>query len=200
MEESRFSVIRSYPAERQVEDAIKVLKPLIPLQFVTVKTAFLNSLIWTTGVLDTRDLVEKEEWLSRMGIGPVSSPVRGYETRPDRPSHEEVQPRRGQGNSIDRNWVSPRNGCEGQDGWADRHRQEDEEAPARGGRESMLVALMTQSSSDLDPGHGRIVVDGRLKAGNKQNDERWQQIGIHNRGGRHTSPDRQGPRHWIRGG
>ena len=40
LEESRFSVDPFLSVERQVEDAIKVLKPLIPLQFVTVKMAF----------------------------------------------------------------------------------------------------------------------------------------------------------------
>ena len=63
--ESRFSVDPFLSVERQVEDAIKVLRPLIPLQFVMAKIAFRipgSDYGGALGVL--RDLVEKEEWLS----------------------------------------------------------------------------------------------------------------------------------------
>ena len=63
--ESRFSVDPFLSVERQVEDAIKVLRPLIPLQFVMAKLAFRipgSDYGGALGVL--RDLVEKEEWLS----------------------------------------------------------------------------------------------------------------------------------------
>ena len=63
--ESRFSVDPFLSVERQVEDAIKVLRPLIPLQFVMAKIAFRipgSDYGGALGVL--RDLVEKEDWLS----------------------------------------------------------------------------------------------------------------------------------------
>ena len=63
--ESRFSVDPFLSVERQVEDAIKVLRPLIPLQFVVTRIAFRipgSDYGGALGVL--RDLVEKEEWLS----------------------------------------------------------------------------------------------------------------------------------------
>ena len=98
LEESRFSVDPFLSVERQVEDAIKVLKPLIPLQFVMAKMAFRIPGSDYGGVLGVlRDLVERRRSGYPMGTGPASSPARGHETRPDRPSHEEVQPRRGQG-------------------------------------------------------------------------------------------------------
>ena len=65
LEESRFSVDPFLSVERQVEDAIKVLKPLIPLQFITVRMAFRIPGSDYGGVLGVlRDLVEKEEWLT----------------------------------------------------------------------------------------------------------------------------------------
>ena len=65
LEESRFSVDPFLSVERQVEDAIKVLKPLIPLQFVMAKMAFRIPGSDYGGVLGVlRDLVEREEWLS----------------------------------------------------------------------------------------------------------------------------------------
>ena len=65
LEESRFSVDPFLSVERQAEDAIKVLKPLIPLQFITVRMAFRIPGSDYGGVLGVlRDLVEKEEWLT----------------------------------------------------------------------------------------------------------------------------------------
>lgn len=65
LDESRFSVDPFLSVERQVEDAIKVLRPLIPLQFVTVRMAFRIPGADYGGVLGVlRDLVEREEWLS----------------------------------------------------------------------------------------------------------------------------------------
>ena len=65
LEESRFSVDPFLSVERQVEDAIKVLRPLIPLQFMMAKLAFRVPGSDYGGVLGVlRDLVEKEEWLS----------------------------------------------------------------------------------------------------------------------------------------
>ena len=42
LDEARFSVDPFLSIERQVQDAIKILKPLIPLQFITVKLALLS--------------------------------------------------------------------------------------------------------------------------------------------------------------
>ena len=65
LEESRFSVDPFLSVESQGEDAIKVLRPLIPLQFMMAKLAFRVPGSDYGGVLGVlRDLVEKEEWLS----------------------------------------------------------------------------------------------------------------------------------------
>ena len=63
--EARFSVDPFLSIEKQVQKAVKVLKPLIPLQFITVKLAFkipgkdyggVNQLL--------RGIISKEEWIT----------------------------------------------------------------------------------------------------------------------------------------
>ena len=63
--EARFSVDPFLSIEKQVQKAVKILKPLIPLQFITVKLAFripgkdyggINQLL--------RGIITKEEWLT----------------------------------------------------------------------------------------------------------------------------------------
>jgi len=64
LDEARFSVDPFLSIERQVQDAIKILKPLIPLQFITVKLAFRISGKDYGGVNQLlRNLIKKEEWL-----------------------------------------------------------------------------------------------------------------------------------------
>ncbi len=65
LEEARFSVDPFLSIERQVQDAIKILKPLIPLQFTTVKLAFRISGKDYGGVNQLlRNSIIKEEWMS----------------------------------------------------------------------------------------------------------------------------------------
>ncbi|MCP2507718.1 MAG: ribosome assembly factor SBDS [Candidatus Thalassarchaeaceae archaeon] len=65
LDEARFSVDPFLSIERQVQDAIKILKPLIPLQFTTVKLAFRIAGKDYGGVNQLlRNLIKKEEWLS----------------------------------------------------------------------------------------------------------------------------------------
>ena len=65
LNEARFSVDPFLSVEKQVQKAVKVLKPLLPLQFITVKLAFripgkdyggVNQLL--------RGIITKEEWVS----------------------------------------------------------------------------------------------------------------------------------------
>ena len=65
LDEARFSVDPFLSIERQVQDAIKILKPLIPLQFITVKLAFRIAGKDYGGVNQLlRNSIKKEEWLS----------------------------------------------------------------------------------------------------------------------------------------
>jgi ribosome maturation protein SDO1 len=65
LEEIRFPVDPFKSTESQVAEAVSALRPIIPLQFITVRLAFkvqgrdyggVNQLL--------RDLIQKEEWLS----------------------------------------------------------------------------------------------------------------------------------------
>ena len=65
LEEARFSVDPFKSLESQVSDAVKVLKPLIPLQFITMRLAFKipgSSYGAVNQIL--RDLVTRQEWLT----------------------------------------------------------------------------------------------------------------------------------------
>ena len=65
LEEARFSVDPFKSVESQVSDAVKVLKPLIPLQFITIRLAFKipgSSYGSVNQIL--RDLVIRQEWLT----------------------------------------------------------------------------------------------------------------------------------------
>jgi len=65
LEEARFSVDPFKSVEGQVSDAVKVLKPLIPLQFITIRLAFKipgSSYGPVNQIL--RDLVIRQEWLT----------------------------------------------------------------------------------------------------------------------------------------
>ncbi len=68
LDEARFSVDPFLSIERQVQDAVKVLKPLIPLQFITVKLAFRVPGKDYGGVHQLlRNSIKKEEWLNDGG-------------------------------------------------------------------------------------------------------------------------------------
>ncbi len=65
LEEARFSVDPFKSLESQVSDAVKVLKPLIPLQFITMRLAFKipgSSYGAVNQIL--RDLIIRQEWLT----------------------------------------------------------------------------------------------------------------------------------------
>ena len=65
LEEARFSVDPFKSVEGQVSDAVKVLKPLIPLQFITIRLAFKipgSSYGPVNQIL--RGLVIRQEWLT----------------------------------------------------------------------------------------------------------------------------------------
>ena len=65
LEEARFSVDPFKSVEVQVSDAVKVLKPLIPLQFITIRLAFKipgSSYGSVNQIL--RDIVIRQEWLT----------------------------------------------------------------------------------------------------------------------------------------
>jgi ribosome maturation protein SDO1 len=65
LNEARFSVDPFLSIERQVQEAVKILKPLIPLQFITVKLAFRVAGKDYGGVNQLlRNSIQKEEWLS----------------------------------------------------------------------------------------------------------------------------------------
>ena len=56
---------RNLSIEKQVQKAVKVLKPLIPLQFITVKLAFRIPGKDYGGVSQLlRGIITKEEWIS----------------------------------------------------------------------------------------------------------------------------------------
>ncbi len=64
LDEARFSIDPFLSVERQVADAVKAIRPLIPLQFITVKLAFRISGKDYGGVNQMlRDMILKEEWL-----------------------------------------------------------------------------------------------------------------------------------------
>jgi len=65
LEEIRFAVDPFKSTESQVEDAIKDLRPIIPLQFITIRLAFKVQGRDYGGVSQLlRDSIQKEEWLS----------------------------------------------------------------------------------------------------------------------------------------
>ena len=62
--EARFKPDPLLSIERQVQDAVDILKPVIPLQFITVKLAFKIPGKDYGGVLQLlRDSVQREQWL-----------------------------------------------------------------------------------------------------------------------------------------
>ena len=62
--EDRFKPDPFLSIERQVQDAVDILKPVIPLQFITVKLAFKIPGKDYGGVLQLlRDSVQREQWL-----------------------------------------------------------------------------------------------------------------------------------------
>ena len=62
--EARFKADPFLSVERQVQDAVDILKPVIPLQFITVKLAFKIPGKDYGGVMQLlRDSVQKEQWL-----------------------------------------------------------------------------------------------------------------------------------------
>ena len=65
LEESRYSIDPFKSIDTQIKDAIKLLKPLIPLSFTTVKLAFKvkGSAYGSTSQL-LRGYMQKEEWLA----------------------------------------------------------------------------------------------------------------------------------------
>ncbi|HJL64128.1 MAG TPA: ribosome assembly factor SBDS, partial [Candidatus Thalassarchaeaceae archaeon] len=64
LDEARFSVDPFLSVERQVADAVQAIRPLIPLQFITVRLAFRVSGKDYGGVNKLlRDMIQKEEWL-----------------------------------------------------------------------------------------------------------------------------------------
>ena len=64
LSEARFKPDPFLSIERQVQDAVDVLKPIIPMQFITVKLAFKIPGKDYGGVLQLlRDSVQREQWL-----------------------------------------------------------------------------------------------------------------------------------------
>jgi len=65
LEEIRFPIDPFKSTESQVEDAVAALRPLIPLQFITIRLAFKVQGRDYGGVHQVlRDSVQREEWLS----------------------------------------------------------------------------------------------------------------------------------------
>ncbi len=65
LDEIRFSIDPFLPIDRQVQDAIKLLKPVIPLSFVTMRLAFKVPGADYGGVHRIlRESIKKEEWLT----------------------------------------------------------------------------------------------------------------------------------------
>lgn len=65
LEESRYSIDPFLPLERQVSDAVKMMRPLIPLKFATARLAFrIPGTQYGSIQKILRGLTIKEEWLS----------------------------------------------------------------------------------------------------------------------------------------
>ena len=65
LDEIRFSVDPFKSIESQVGDAVKLLRPVIPLQFITVSLAFMvQGKDYGTVSQMLRDSIQKEEWMS----------------------------------------------------------------------------------------------------------------------------------------
>ena len=65
LQETRFKPDPFLSVERQVQDAVNILKPIIPLQFITIKLAFKVPGKDYGGVSNLlRDSMQKEQWLS----------------------------------------------------------------------------------------------------------------------------------------
>ena len=65
LQEARFKADPFLSVERQVKDAVNILKPIIPLQFITIKLAFKVPGKDYGGVSNLlRDSMQKEQWLS----------------------------------------------------------------------------------------------------------------------------------------
>ena len=65
LEELRFPIDPFKSVESQVEDAVSVLRPVIPLQFITVRLAFkVQGRDYGAVSQLLRDSIQKEEWLS----------------------------------------------------------------------------------------------------------------------------------------
>ena len=65
LEESRYSIDPFLPLERQVSDAVKMMRPLIPLKFATARLAFrIPGTQYGSVHKILRGLTIKEEWLS----------------------------------------------------------------------------------------------------------------------------------------
>ena len=65
LQEARFKPDPFLSVERQVQDAVDILKPIIPLQFITIKLAFKVPGKDYGGVSNLlRDSMQKDQWLS----------------------------------------------------------------------------------------------------------------------------------------
>jgi ribosome maturation protein SDO1 len=65
LQEARFKADPFLSVERQVKDAVNILKPIIPLQFITIKLAFKVPGKDYGGVSNLlRDSMQKDQWLS----------------------------------------------------------------------------------------------------------------------------------------
>ena len=65
LQEARFKPDPVLSVERQVQDAVNILKPIIPLQFITIKLAFKVPGKDYGGVSNLlRDSMQKDQWLS----------------------------------------------------------------------------------------------------------------------------------------
>ena len=65
LQETRFKPDPFLSVERQVQDAVNILKPIIPLQFITIKLAFKVPGKDYGGVSNLlRDSMQKDQWLS----------------------------------------------------------------------------------------------------------------------------------------
>ena len=65
LQEARFKADPFLSMERQVKDAVNILKPIIPLQFITIKLAFKVPGKDYGGVSNLlRDSMQKDQWLS----------------------------------------------------------------------------------------------------------------------------------------
>ena len=65
LQEARFKADPFLSVERQVKDAVSILKPIIPLQFITIKLAFKVPGKDYGGVSNLlRDSMQKDQWLS----------------------------------------------------------------------------------------------------------------------------------------